>query len=172
MIWASFPRRHDLGVERIDVESDPDHDRAVVVGPGQRRGDRDQRLSGAPLNGPDRYIFPDRVEGMGTRAGGHVRGADLAEARATRIPFGSMPPASSRRGDRGLRAVWDAAKVAGEAGRNPEVELAEELVPVIAVELENEGAEVPGDRVGGPGSRRGLEGPDLPGAGGAAGARS
>ena len=44
----------DVGVERVDVERDPDDDGAVVIGPGERRGDRDQAESGAPLKGPAR----------------------------------------------------------------------------------------------------------------------
>ena len=38
----------------------------------------------------------------------------------------------------GLRAVGDAAQVGGQAGRHREVELAEELVAVFAVELQGE----------------------------------
>ena len=54
MTWA---------VERVDVERDPDDDDAVVVGPGERRGDRDEAESGAPLNGPARYILPTAWNG-------------------------------------------------------------------------------------------------------------
>ena len=53
----------DLGVERVDVEGDADDDDAVVVGAGQGRGDRDEADSGAPLNGPARYILPTAWKG-------------------------------------------------------------------------------------------------------------
>ena len=41
-----------VGIERVDVQGDPDDDGAVVIGPGQGRGDRDQADSGAPWKGP------------------------------------------------------------------------------------------------------------------------
>ena len=50
-------------VERIDVEGDPDDHDAVVVGTGEGRGDRRQAESGAPLNGPARYILPTAWKG-------------------------------------------------------------------------------------------------------------
>ena len=53
----------DLGVERVDVEGDADDDDAVVVGAGEGRRDRRQADSGAPLNGPARYILPTAWKG-------------------------------------------------------------------------------------------------------------
>ena len=38
----------DVGVERVDVERDPDDDDAVVIGPGEGRRDRDQRRAARP----------------------------------------------------------------------------------------------------------------------------
>ena len=37
-----------VGIERIDVQRDPDDDRAVVIGPGEGRGDRDQLRAARP----------------------------------------------------------------------------------------------------------------------------
>ena len=74
-------------------------------------------------------------------------------------------------GDRGLRAVADPAQVAGEAGRHPEVEVAEELVAVVAVELQVEVAEGAGERVRRAGDEPRVERPHLARAGRAAGAR-
>ena len=149
-------------VERVDVERDPDDDGAVVVGAGQGRGDRDQADSGAPLNGPGQVHLADRVERVAAGAGGDVGGADLARGRAARAA-----PARRGRGSAaaaaidGLRAVGDPAQVAGEAGRHLEVEVAEELVAVVAVELQGEGAEGAGGRVRGAGHEARVEGPDL-----------
>ena len=50
----------------------------------------------------------------------------------------------------------------GQPGRHGEVELAEELVAVFAVELQGEGAVRAGDRVGGSRHERRLEGSNLP----------
>ncbi len=38
----------DLGVRGVDVERDPDDDDAVVVGAGERRGDRDEARAARP----------------------------------------------------------------------------------------------------------------------------
>ena len=38
----------DLGVERVDVEGDADDDGAVVIGAGQRRGDRGEARAARP----------------------------------------------------------------------------------------------------------------------------
>ena len=132
----------DVGVERVDVEGDPDDDGAVVVGPGEGRGDRDQAESGAPLKGPAMIDLADRVEGVGAGAGGDVGGADFrARPGSSGWPARLRPGVLRRGGDRGLRAVGDAAQVGGQARRHGEVELAEELVAVFAVELQGEGAE-------------------------------
>ena len=72
-----------VGVEGIDVEGDADDDGAVVIGAGERRGDRDQGERRA-LEGPGQVDLADRVEGVGARAGGDVGGADLARGRAAR----------------------------------------------------------------------------------------
>ena len=57
-------------------------------------------------------------------------------------------------------------------GRHREVEVAEELVAVVAVELQGEVAEGAGERVRGAGDEARVEGPDLARAGGAVRARS
>ena len=164
---AADDRRHgvgdggDVGVERVDVEGDPDDDDAVVVGPGERRGDRDQGERRA-LEGAGEVHPPDRVEGVAARPGGDVRGADLARGGAARLRPARRGPSVLRGGrDRGLRAVGDAAQVAGKPGRHREVEVAEELVAVVAVELQGEGAEVAGHRVRGTGHEARVEGAHL-----------
>ena len=38
----------DVGVERVDVDRDADDDDAVVIGAGERRGDRDEATAARP----------------------------------------------------------------------------------------------------------------------------
>ena len=104
----------DVGVERVDVEGDPDDDGAVVIGAGQGRGDRDQAERRA-LERAGQVDLADRVEGMGAGAGGDVGGADLRGGRAARGRLLGAPGGLRGRGDRGLRAVGDAAQVGGQA---------------------------------------------------------
>ena len=61
-------------------------------------------------------------------------------------------------------------QVGGQARRHREVELAEELIAVFAVELQGEGAEGAGGGVGGAGFQARVEGADLARALGAVGA--
>ncbi len=65
-----------MGIERVDVEGDADDDGAVVIGAGQRRGDRGQAERRA-LEGAGQIDLADRVEGVGSRPGGDVGGADF-----------------------------------------------------------------------------------------------
>ena len=164
--------RGDLRGQRVDVEGDPDDDDAVVVGAGERRGDRDQAQRGALERA--RQVHLARPRGTGACPGPAAtlvvpiwldgRAARAAPARRGRRSGG-------RGGDRRLRAVGDPAQVAGEAGRHPEVEVAEELVAVVAVELQVEVAEGAGDRVRRAGHEARVEGPDLARAGAAVRAR-
>ena len=75
-------RRH-LRVVRIDVERDPDDDGAVVVRPGQRRGDRDEAERRA-LEGAGQVHLADRVEGWAPGPAATLRGPDLRLGRAAR----------------------------------------------------------------------------------------
>ena len=121
-------------------ERDPDDDDAVVVGAGERRGDRDHRER-RPLVRTGEVHPPDRVEGVAAGAGGDVVAADFRGGRAARE--GLLEPAGARRGggDRGLRAVGDPAQRADQAGRHHEAEFAEVLVAVFAVEFQGEAGE-------------------------------
>ena len=49
MIWGIGSETAETwAVWRIDVQGDPDHDDAVVIGPGQGGGDRDQMRAARP----------------------------------------------------------------------------------------------------------------------------
>ena len=62
----------DLGVSGSTWSATRTTTDSVVVGAGERRGDRDQAESGAPLNGPARYIFPTAWNGWVPGPGGDV----------------------------------------------------------------------------------------------------
>ena len=111
------------------------------------------------MSGPARYIFPTAWNGWPPGPGGDVGRPDLRVGRAARGEHCSSTPRLLRGGgDRGLGAVGDPAQVAGEPGRHPEGEVAEELVAVVAVELEVEVAEGPAIGFEVPATRRGLKG--------------
>ena len=154
----------DVGVERVDVNRDPHHLGPVVVGPGDRGSDHGKAQRRA-LERPGEVDPADDVERMAAGAGGHVRGADQARAAAARIDL--LGPAELRRGlpDRVLRAVVDPPQRAGQPRRHREVEVPEELVAVVTVELQGEGAEVAGQRIRRAGDEARRERPDLSGAG-------
>ena len=103
--WAS---------EWVDVQGDPDHDGAVVIGAGEGRGDRDQAERRA-LEGAGQVDLADRVEGVGARAGGDVGGADFTRGRAARVGLLDFAQGVGRREDVGLGAVGDAVQVGGQA---------------------------------------------------------
>ena len=99
---------------------------------------------------------------MGARPGGDVRGADLAMRPGSSGAACSVRPSVlAACGDRRLGAVCDAAQAAGEAGRHREIEVAEELVAVFAVELQRERAEGAGVGFEVPGGQARVERPDL-----------
>ena len=132
----------DLGGLRIDMERDADHDDAVVVGAGQRRGDGGEAQRRA-LERTREVHLSDGVEGVAAGPGGDVRGPDLARRRAARTePARLVPRFRAAAAIAGLRAVGDPAQGAGESRRHPEVEVAEELVAVITVEPQREAREV------------------------------
>ena len=162
MTWA---------VERVDVEGDPDDDDAVVVGAGERRGDRDEAERRALERARPGTSCRPRGRGgsRGRRRRWWCRSGELAGQLG--VACSARPRFCGGGGDRGLRAVGDPAQVAGEAGRHLEVEVAEELVAVVAVELQVEVAEGAGDRVRGAGDEARVEGPDLARAGAAVRAR-
>ena len=81
----------DLGVERVDVDRDPHDHGAVVIGAGERRGDRDQRERRA-FERARQVHPPDRVEGVGAGAGGDVGGPDLARAPGSSATACSVRP--------------------------------------------------------------------------------
>ncbi len=159
-----------MGVERVDVERDADDDDAVVVGARQSRRDRRQAQRRA-LERPGEVHPADRVEGMFAGPGGDVGGADEARARAARRGLLGAARVVGGGEDRGFRAVADAAQRAGEAGRQLEVEVAEELVAVVAVQFEDEVGEVAGLGVRRAGHQAWVEGPRFSRAGAAVGAR-
>ena len=70
-----------VGVERVDLERDPDDDDAVVVGAGERGRDRRQRERRA-FERAGQVHPADRVEGVFAGAGGDVGRADQRGARA------------------------------------------------------------------------------------------
>ena len=78
-----FGVRDHVGVELIDLDPDSDDDHAVVIGPGEGRGDRGEAERRA-LEGPGEVHPADRVEGVGAGAGGDVGGADLRAGGAAR----------------------------------------------------------------------------------------
>ena len=154
----------DLGGQGIDLKGDPDHDRAVVIGTGEGRGDR-RELRGAPLKRPGEVHPAHGVKRVGTGAGGDVRGADLARGRAARGRLLGQAGVLRGCGDRCLGAVGDPAQITGEAGWHREVEVAQELVAVVAVELQVEVAEGSRSRDRVPATRRGWKGRFSPGQG-------
>ena len=152
-------RAHLRGA-RIDVERDADDDDAVVIRSGQRGGDR-REAEGRPFERPRQVHLPDRVERVASRPGGDVGRPDLGGGGTARGR--QLGPAELLGGgqDRGFRTVGDAPQVAGEAGRHPEVEVAEELVAVVAVELQVEVRERTRVRIARSCLEARLEGTDL-----------
>ena len=136
----------DVGVGGVDVEGDSDHDGAVVIGAGEGRGDRDEAQRGA-LEGAGQVDLAGGVEGVGAGAGGDVGGADLRGGGAAGVGLLDCGRGLGRRRDVGFGAVGDAVQVGGEAGGQGEVQLAEVLVAVFAVELQGEVGEGAGGRV-------------------------
>ena len=68
----------------------------VVVGPGERRGDRGERERRA-FERPRQVHLPDRVEGVRARAGGDVGRPDLTGGRAARVACSARPRFAPRR---------------------------------------------------------------------------
>ena len=160
----------DVGVGGIDVEGDADDDGAVVIGAGEGGGDRGEAEAGRPGRG--RRGRSCRARGRGVRRGRRrrwwcrfqrTRGSSGAACSAAAEGLGGGE-------DVGFGAVGEAVEVGGEARGHGEVEVAEELVAVFAVELEGEGGEAAGFGVAGAGVEGRVEGADLAGAFGAVGA--
>src|SRR4051794_14143165 len=98
------------------------------------------------------------MKGVRTGTGGDVGGADLTGRRAARSALLRQARLVGGRHNCGLRAVGDAAKVAGEAGRQLEVEVTEKLVAIITIELQAEVGKGPGDRLRGSCDQPRMEG--------------
>ncbi len=86
---------------------------------------------------------------------------------AGQLGAGLLGPAGVLSGgrDRGLRTITEAAETRGQPGRHLEIEIAQELVSVVATELQPEVGEVASDRVRDPATRLGLNGRCWPGHG-------
>ena len=117
------------------MKGNPDHDDPVVVGAGERRGDRHEAQRGA-LDRSGQVHLPVGVERVGAGSGSDVRSPDLAWRGQLGAACSARPGCSAAAAIARLRAVGDPSQVAGESRRHPEVEVAEELVPVVAVKLE------------------------------------
>jgi len=126
-----------VGVLLVDIEGDPDHHRAVVIGAGEGRGDHGEAQR-RPFEGAREVNLALRVEGMGARSGGDVGGADFRARRAARTYLLGTSERARGADDVCFGAVGDAVEVGAEARRHREVELAQVLVAVVAIELQSE----------------------------------
>src|SRR5262245_9815174 len=106
---------------------------------------------------------------MGAWAGGDVGGADLGGDWAAGVCLLCSALVVGCSHNRRLRAVGDAFEGAGEAVGHGEVEVAQELIAVIAIELQGEGGVIAGQWVQGACGQTRVEGAGLPWAGRAAG---
>ena len=151
----------DLGGQRVDVEGDPDDDDAVVVGAGERRRHGDERERRALERA--RRGTSSRPRGRGGRRGRRRRWWCRSGSRRGQLgwPARRGPGSAPRRRSPPPGSRLMPRRLPVKPGGMREVEVAEELVAVIAVELQGEVAEVAGDRVRGAGDETRAEGTDL-----------
>ena len=115
------------------------------------------------MNGPARYILPTAWNGWPPGPAATLVVPIWLEAGQLGEACSVRPGLLRRRRDRGLRAVGDPAQGAGQARRHREVEVAEELVAVVAIELEAKSVKRPATEFEVPAARRGRKGRIWPG---------
>ncbi len=152
LTWASV---------RVDRDRHPDHLGPVVVGAGEGGRDRDEAERRALERAGQVHPAGD-VERVAAGPGGDVGGPDLARGRAARRRL--LGPARAARRRPAIAASGQYVIPRSEPvrpGRHLEAEIAEELVAVVAVELEAEGRVGARDRAGRAGREPRREGPRL-----------
>ncbi len=148
------------------MQGDADDDGAVVIGTGESGGNRNQAERGA-LDGAGKVDPPDRMERVRARASGYIAGADFTRRGTAGVGLLDFAQGVGRCDDVCLGAVGDSVQVGGQARRHREVQLAEVLVAVFAVQLQGEGGKAACGGVGGAGFEGRFEGADLTGTGAA-----
>ena len=151
----------DLGASRVDMERRPDDDVAEVVGPGDRG--RDHRKAERRTLVGTGEVDPCPAG----RPGGCRRPPPSSPCRSG-SSTGTLGAASSarpdgargaHRGERRVRAVGDPGERGAEPGRGADVERAQRLFAVVAVEDQREGRVLGGGLVGDACLEGGLERP-------------